>query len=204
MKDLLILIPDLDYESALSGLFTRFPALGLRSFTYDTLINTERDPGCRCKSPEVLRPYVNLFSYALVLFDFEGCGAEHFGKAELETSIERELARNGWGNRSAVIVVDPEIEAWVWSDSPHVPEILNWQGHQQDLRTWLRDETEFWPDDTPKPRRPKEAMLEILRVASIPKSSSIFRAIGERVSVNRCVDPAFNKLKEILSDWFGT
>lgn len=36
----------------------------------------------------------------------------------------------------------------------------------------------------------------------IPRSSSIYQDIAERVSVNRCQDPSFLRFKTILQNWF--
>ena len=54
-----------------------------------------------------------------------------------------------------------------------------------------------------KPSRPKEATEEALKEARIPRSSSIYQQLGEKVSLVRCVDPAFNKLKTTLKNWFS-
>jgi hypothetical protein len=54
-----------------------------------------------------------------------------------------------------------------------------------------------------KPKRPKEALEQALRLARKSRSSSIFRQLAQRVSVKRCTDPAFLKFKATLQRWFG-
>lgn len=203
MIDLIVLLPCQPYEQTVQGLFSRPEALNVRPFTYEIIINIERDPGCRCKSVSYLRPYINTYDNALVLFDLEGCGVEDITREQVEESIETDLARNGWADRSAVVVVDPEIEAWVWSDSPHVEATLNWGGRQPDIRTWLKSETEFWQNGTIKPQRPKEAMRQALQEVRTPMSSNMFKELAENISVNRCIDPAFRKLKDTIVNWFS-
>ena len=53
-----------------------------------------------------------------------------------------------------------------------------------------------------KPRRPKEALQAALREARIPRSSSLYQRIAEKVSLRECEDRAFLKFKDILKDWF--
>jgi hypothetical protein len=40
------------------------------------------------------------------------------------------LFTSGWENRAAAVVLDPELEIWVWSDSPEV-EAVQRQEHDQ-------------------------------------------------------------------------
>ena len=54
-----------------------------------------------------------------------------------------------------------------------------------------------------KPPQPKEALLAALRGKRIPFSAQLFRQLGEQVSVQRCTDPAFAKLRVTLTQWFG-
>ena len=51
--------------------------------------------------------------------------------------MEERLAANGWNDRAKAIVVDPELESWVWADSRVVEDVLGWPGHAEDLRSWL-------------------------------------------------------------------
>ena len=46
-------------------------------------------------------------------------------------------------------------------------------------------------------------MEKILRMKSKPRSSSIYLALAKRVSLQRCQDPAFLKLKTTLASWFS-
>ena len=41
-----------------------------------------------------------------------------------------------------------------------------------------------------------------LRAAKKPRSSSLYRQIGERASLSRCTDEAFLELKDTLIGWF--
>jgi hypothetical protein len=43
----------------------------------------------------------------------------------MENDLEARLSQSGWPSGCcAAIVIDPELELWVWSRSPHVPAVL--------------------------------------------------------------------------------
>jgi hypothetical protein len=119
----------------------------------------------------------------------------------LEAQVEDRLSHSGWIDRAAAIVINPELEIWVWSDSPHVDSVLGWSARQPDLRSWLVAEG-FAEGPQSKPQRPKDAFERALRLAQKAKSSSLYRRLAERVSLGRCSDPAFLKFKSTLRTWF--
>lgn len=120
----------------------------------------------------------------------------------MEAKIEDNLSRTGWKDRSAAIVIDPELEVWVWSDSPVVEKQLKWSSRYPGLRDWLVSKG-FLRADATKPSRPKEAVEAVLREVRLPRSSSLYRALAERVSLAKCTDRAFEKLRSTLQRWFG-
>jgi hypothetical protein len=76
MKDLVALVPDQDYEKVLDGLLARHQALGIKPLTFQYYRHPNRDAGCRAKCTSFLRPFINQFEHALVMFDLEGSGVE--------------------------------------------------------------------------------------------------------------------------------
>jgi hypothetical protein len=71
------------------------------------------------------------------------------------------------------------------------------------IRDWLR-ERGFSFDEHGKPLRPKEAMEALVPVHRLPRSSALYEKITDRISLRRCVDPAFLRLREALTGWFPT
>lgn len=130
-KDLVVLVPDKNTESAVKGILTRPQALGVREVSFD-----------------------------------------------------------------------PELEAWVWSDSSQVVSCLGWRADLPDLRQWLA-ENGFWPSPFSKPPDPKSAVERVLRELRKPRSSAIYAQLARRVSLQRCTDPAFLKFRHIMREWFG-
>jgi hypothetical protein len=184
-KDLVCLVADKNTEQSILTLLDRPEALAIRRVTFDILIHPEHDPGCLLRSPEFLRSFVKRFTHAIVVFDREGCGREADSRRTLELDLEKRLSRAGWRERAAAIVVDPEIDAWVWSDSPRVDAVLGWTGRDPDLRSWLRDH-ELLDPSSPKPGRPKEAVEKALQLVRKPRSSALYRQLAREVGLARC------------------
>jgi hypothetical protein len=201
LSDLIVLTPGKDEAAALEGLFTRHTALGIRRFQYSIDRHEDRDPGCRLRSGDYLRPFARQYRHALMLFDHEGCGAEQVPAERIEATVEQQLTASGWAGRAACIVIEPELENWLWSDSPHVDEVLGWSGRTPGLRQWLCQE-KYLDRGAAKPARPKEATEAAMRVVRKHRTSVLYRQLAERVSLDQCRDRAFLKLKRVLREWF--
>lgn len=201
-KNLVVLAPDKNIEFAVRGLLSRQQAIGIAQITSEIHVHPQRDPGCLLTAHSFLRQFANSYAHALVIFDREGCGQEEKTREALEEDLEERLSQNGWEDRAAAIALDPEIEIWVWSDSPRVDSILGWEGRSPDLRSWLVEQG-FIISAQAKPSRPKEAMEQALRMVRKSRSSALFLQLAQKVSLDRCVDPAFLKLKEKLRLWFS-
>jgi hypothetical protein len=197
--DLIVLVADKNIEYGMRGLLSRPHALGIRAIEFEIYVHPKRDPGCARSAQELLRPYANSYDRALVMFDREGCGINRSAQ-EIAEDVRHQLAANGWGNRAEAIVLDPELEVWVFAASPHVEKCLGWQ-HPRQLRDWLRGEG-LWPLQNPKPDRPKEALERALRAARQPRSAAIYECLGRSVSLRGCADLAFQRLRDTLALWF--
>ncbi len=201
-KDLVVLLADKNTEYAVRGVLDRPDALGIRPILADLFVHLHNDPGCLREGHEFLRSFTNQYRHAIVMLDREGCGRQESTRQELEEQIEERLSNNGWAGRAAAIVLDPELEIWVWSDSPEVDNALGWLGRTPDLRNWLREQ-ELLGEDAQKPARPKEALEQALILVRKPRSSSIYMQLAKTVSLRRCDDPAFVKFRTILKNWFA-
>lgn len=202
MPDLVVLTPDRDIQSTVRGLLERQRGLGIRTVSAEWIIDTQHDGSCLKNCVGLLRPYIGSCDRALVVFDLKGCGREAGGRVLLESTLESELARNGWEGRCSVVVIDPELEVWVWSDSPHVERILGWEGRTPALRDWLRSQGHLVAGQS-KPSDPDTALRAALRSVRIPASPSLFQQLARDVGLKRCTDASFTKLRQTLSSWFS-
>ncbi|MDI6755744.1 MAG: hypothetical protein QME78_15275 [Thermodesulfobacteriota bacterium] len=200
MKDLVVLIPDKNTRSVVEGLFQRKEALGIRHIEYDIYIHPGRDPGVYQQAVAFLRTFLNQYRYALVFLDREGSGQEHKTADNISSDIQKSLDINGWGERSNVIVFEPELEIWSWVNSPRFAKILGWHNFPK-MKKFIVEHN-LWEIESAKPKRPKEAIEIALREKRIPRSSSIYKEIAETVSFRNCTDEAFIKFRDTLVAWF--
>jgi hypothetical protein len=204
MKDLVVLVADKNTQFTLQGLFSRNQSLGIRDVSqdYDIFVHPQRDPGCYNQCVDFLHSFTGVYNYGLVVFDHEGSGQESKSREEIEAELEQKLNGSGWNDRAAVIVLEPELESWIWSDSPHVERILGWEEQPSSLRNWLLNKN-FLESEQIKPSRPKEALETTLRFVQKPRSSSIYEQLAKSVGFARCQDNSFLKLKNVLQSWFS-
>lgn len=200
--DLVALLPGKDDSETLDGLLSqRQESLGVRAIRHELLVHPRRDPGCFLEAPQVLQTYQRRARRALVMFDHEGSGQEDRPPGDVRAHLEGRLAAAGWQDRSGVLIMQPELENWVWSDSPEVDRVLGWEGRTPPLRDWL-SQRQFWPPGALKPPRPKETLQAALREVRTPRSSALYRDLAERVSLERCTDASFQQFKELMRTWF--
>ncbi|MEW4529410.1 hypothetical protein [Maioricimonas sp. JC845] len=199
-----MLVADLDIEETISALLKRTQSLGIRPIQSRILRHPNRDPGCLNGAAAMLRPYSQRSSRALVVFDRDGCGHRSGSREDIEREVETSLTRNGWNDDDvAAIVIAPELEAWVWSTSPVVDEVLGWHGRLPSLRNWLVSEGVI-ASRNEKPVDPKSAYRQALRQVGKRHSAALFAGIAQKVSTKGCRDHAFRKLIRVLQNWFRT
>ncbi len=199
IANLVLLAADKTIDTGVTRAFARSPSLGCTTFTFRSFVHPDRDPGCYRRAAEFLTVLTDQYQYAVVIFDREGSGATK-GREDIETEVETRLAASGWNDRARCVVVDPEIENWVWTASRHVADCMRWSANIEP-REWLATHG-LWPKEAAKPPRPKEALQAVLRETGQPRSSALYGELAQRVSLTRCSDPAFLKLRDLLMTWF--
>lgn len=203
--DLVIVVADKNMEATCQGLLSNPVRLAIRPVqTKRIYTHSGHDSGLARDARAFATQFLRQYKHALIMLDYHGSGFEQardpIPAEALSERLTNELAASGWEDRAAAIVIDPELENWVWSPSPHVDEILGWKAKQPPLREFLRSEN-LW-GDTPKSHDPKKAMEYALRKSNIPRSSSLYGRLAESVSLKNCIDPAFIQLRETLQRWF--
>lgn len=197
MKDLIVLVADSQMRAATEQLLTREQALGIATPSFDVVVHPERDAGVFGKCQDFLRPFHRLYRFTLVMFDREGCGSPETVQG-IQQIVQKRLDAAGWLGRNQIVVIDPELEIWVWADSPHVSRSLGLPGEQlkEILARYQRDENQ-------KPKDPKAAMEEALKKSRLPRSSAIYANLAATVTLKNCRDASFLHFKSTLVEWFG-
>ncbi len=200
MTDLIVLCADKKIEATIAGLLDRPEALRIRRVQFVINVHPQRDPGCYHQGAAFLRPLRSFFEHALIVFDRSWEGAPPEAVDGLTGDLEGRLSRT-WGQAAGAVAIDPELEAWVWSDSPHVDAILGWEGRIPSLRAWLASNG-LWEAHSPKPSNPKAAVELAIREVRGRWTAALCRRLAESVSVDRCRDLSFAKLRGLLTKWF--
>jgi hypothetical protein len=209
VNDLLFLVADKNMAEAVGGLLERDQihlAIGCSPFLFDArrdikVAAGQNDPGLYVRANELLRPLAREYRHAVVIVDEEWDGSP--GEEEIARQLSGHLVDAGWSEETSLpLVVRPEADVWLWSDSPHSATALGWPSWTE-LRPALERQG-LLAADKKKPERPKEAAEWALRngVRKAPRSAALYRQVSSRVSVHRCEDTALTRLMEVLRTWF--
>ena len=200
MRDLLVLVPDKNTEYVVKGALRRTEALGIRPIDFQIVVDPGRDGGVRRRGVQILRVERLRFGHALLIFDHEGSGAEGTPAHALEDQMDLLLSAS-WNDQAKSIVIEPEVDVWLWGAESHIRHVVAWPS-PPGVREWLQGRG-FLFTATGKPVRPKEATEAVFRQRQVPRSSAAYESIARRVSLKRCEDAAFLRLKDTLQRWFG-
>jgi len=193
-KNLVIMVADKDIRVVLEKLIgERHTDMGIRGVNFDILPGTVRDSDCRTRAHDILREHCGNYKHALVVFDLKGSGGKD--RSGVERFVERKLVPNGWpDDRAAAVVIDPELEAWIWcsqSNLRYVQQILG-----------IRSQENFAKLETEACEGPKKAFKKACRQAKKRSNYKLYRELAEKLPVRSCQDPAFQKLLTTLRRWF--
>lgn len=200
MIDLVCLVADRNMEAVVQSLLGKHQALGIRAVTSEIIQHPQHDPGCYRSAESLLGLYPKQASHGLVLLDRAWDGIPDKSSVELEADVDRSIARlgNGWAKS---IVIDPELEVWLFSRSPRLDEAIGWRGREPTLAEELARRGS-WPTEASKPNAPKATMQWALSRVGKQKSSSIYGKIVANIGLAKCTDPSFLRLQSTLQAWF--
>lgn len=208
MRDCVFLLADGNMEAVFKSFLGRAQchlSLRTRAIDFDPrtdIVSGVNDPRTYTQAHELLRLYQRTHRHAVIVLDKEWDGSPPTAD-DIRNYIGRNMVACGWeAERFEVIVIEPELENWIWQDSPNVAAAFAYRGDQP-LRQWMREQNPpLWANGHAKPARPKEAVEAVLRMTRTPRSSAIYARVVERVSIRRCSDPAFALMCESLRRWF--
>ena len=198
-RDLIVLAADLDIAITAQTLLEHHWKLSIRQIQFDIIRSPRRDPGCLTEAADLLKNFQEGHCHALVIFDRHGSNSPDSREAT-QRMVETRLHDSGWQNRAKAIVIDPEIEAWIWTSSPITATALGCQTSHE-LQSLLQEQ-DLCPPEQTKPPDPKAAMKTICEFNRIRRSSTLFQEIASRATLKHCTDPAFLEFRETLHNWF--
>ena len=201
--NLVVLTADLQMHRVVETLLQyRRPSLGISpDFSVEVRRHPQQDSGCRTASQTVLNPLRNTHRKVMVIFDWQGSGAG-VDAVELESDLERQYERDGWETgRVAFVVIEPELDAWVFGASlPRLQQAFEWS-QPQPIRDWLESRGHLQPGAA-KPQDPKRAVDAIMELHRKHRTAKMYADLARNTGLARCQDRAFQKFRSTLQRWF--
>ena len=206
MRELAILTADKTMNAVVTAFFQRnhwHTTLGCAAFDFwpeEDIINDPQhtDGGVHRRAHELVRPYLRTHSRVVVILDQQFGG--DIPAVDVRDDILLNLRRNGWHDKNCeVVVIDPELEVWLWQDSPHVAEAVGYTGVS--LRDHLATSGD-WPEGDIKPGQPKEVIQGLMKVNRAGVPMVVYTKIARRVGVGGCQDGSFGQFRTKLQTWF--
>jgi len=199
------LVADGTMEQVVRGLLGRpdfSETFGIGAFDFELLVEREgNDPGVFRRGAEFLKPYSFTHQNALLMLDAAWEGAPK--PRAIREKLRRRMEAVWPAERFEVVVLDPELEVWIWQDDPSVERVVGFNREHgvQSLRSRL-EANGWWPARQTKPPDPKGALQWALRQTKIHFSSALHREVARHAPFHRCKDPAFKLLAQTLRRWY--
>lgn len=211
MRDCVFFTADSTMKQALLGFMTRNDRfahynLGTAPFAFDPnedlFSSATMDPGTYTTGEELMRPFQKTHRHAVLMLDAQWDGSP--GAAAIRTDLSNRILVTGWpADAFKVIVIEPQLEAWIWQRNQRLATALKF-GSVAEMVKAVHDAKVDWPNGQAKPSRPKEALEAVAtRKRKIGYSSALHRAITTTISLAGCRDNAFLELRQTLQRWFS-
>jgi len=212
MRDVIFHLADQHMEAGFRAFFSRDDwhfAMGCQKFDIDP--DSERDiyrrggytdGGLWKHAHTNLVPFKDQYRHAVIVLDadFE----PHPGADILHQEISENMLDAGWAEDSfCVVVIDPELEAWLWAPNVNVARAF---GHDDfgKMKAALSAE-HLWDEGAPKPNDLKRARDRAARLGGKKTGGPIFRGVFAGISkraCDLCEETGFKRMRAALNTWF--
>jgi hypothetical protein len=149
-----------------------------------------------------LLPFKDDYRYAVIVLDadFE----PHLGAEKLREDITKNMLGAGWPADSfCVVVIDKELEAWLWAPNVNVARAFGHSDFDQ-MREALAKKN-LWNAGAPKPNDLKAARNLAAKLGGKKTGGPIFRGVFEGISrraCDLCEEKGFIAMRQALRNWF--
>ena len=206
MKDLFVLTADSDAQALIKAVLGRYRDLKIHPISFEVQRFTGRDSGMVKEGPEIARALVKKTEYSrlILVWDHHGSGWHTVNAEQAVTRMQQRLDGVTWTDRSAAVVVVPELEEWLWHCPTSIARYLGSNAAELDAvatkaATGLNLSRERCCRD-----RPEELFEAVLyhekRRKPLPED---FELLGSSADLIRwSASETFGRLVKILADWF--
>ena len=212
MRDVIFHLADKHMEVGLRGFFGRddwHHAIGCERFLIDPESQSDiyrvpghTDGGVWKHAYENLQLFRDKYRHAVIVLDADF--DPYPGAIVLQDDISKGMIASGWDeNRFSVVVIRPELEAWLWAPNQNVAVAF---GHERfdELRGLLETEN-LWNPGDPKPHDLKRARDLAAKLGGRKTGGPIFKSVFGSVSrraLDLCAEPGFVAFRGALCGWF--
>ncbi|HUZ54265.1 MAG TPA: hypothetical protein VMU94_17280 [Streptosporangiaceae bacterium] len=199
-RDIVFLLADQAMEQVVLGFLGRqqfHRSLGCAKFTFnprDIIVSQMRDSGMPKHAYGLLKSYERTHQRAVVMVDAAWTGCP--GATMLKESLGQSLSE-GW-EEFAVIVIEPELEAWIMNDNSHLHRMFRCPENYREILAGVG----HWPVGAAKPPDPKAALDYLRKKHKVRVFNAEFGKLAAVMSVRHCQDAAFIQLRDQLRAWF--
>lgn len=205
MKDLLVYVADADASAFMRSTLNKHQALGIRAISFDIDRHPLRDSGMVQSGAELARMKKGRYSKALLMWDHHGSGLDHKQTPiQAAREIQDKLDTYTWSGNSAVAVLVPELEQWLWHCENAVAAFYGVTTVQ--LGQWIAERAQRLNSsaDSLKQEQPKELFEYVIR-EKLKRTISPrdFEEIGKRAGIAGLLAcDSFRSIVDALRLWF--
>ena len=126
MKDLFVLTADSDAQAIIGAILRRHRTLHIRPITFEIERHTGRDSGMVKDGPEIARVKVQKTEYSRLVLAWDHDGSGWHSRPPEDAALRIQTRLNGvtWADRSATVVLVPELEEWIWHCRESLAELM--------------------------------------------------------------------------------
>jgi len=203
--DLLAFVADADLLAVMEEVLARPAELGAGAFTFKVDRHTGRDPGMVKDGPELVRMRKAEAERCVLIWDHQGSGWEaRHTASESRIRIIDKLERFTWKDCSDALVLEPELEEWLWRDPPSIARHLEVEPANFDAWVDAFAGKQRLSATTAKTTCPKELLYHVFksRWNRQPRPGD-YRAIAKLADLSGWGHSAsFSSLLGVLVRWF--
>ncbi len=205
MKDLLLYVADADALALMKSIIEKPRALGIRSITYDIDRHPMRDSGMVQTGAELVRMQKDRYHKVLMIWDHHGSGRDHKQTPEMvQDEIQGKLDSFTWKDNSAVSILVPELEQWIWFCENAL--LAHYDMTAVQLNCWVEELSRRlkMTASEVKTSQPKELFEFVVRDRlKRTISPRDFEEIGKRAGIkNLMTCTSFQTIVQRLHTWF--
>jgi hypothetical protein len=200
--DLLVVLEGSKDRTVMEAVLSRPDDLGIQAIAFEL---EARSSGVRTKGPDVSRERRREFQFVVCLWDHKGSGREEEPASQAQGEVQNQLNRKTLKGCSKALVIDPEMEIWLWQDRTAIAKVLEVEEIQIEkwLDDWQRKQCPAQIVQTLVRQFPKEALEEVIQRVDEKHDSALYGRIAAAANFKLWGrEPSFRRLQRTLRRWF--